>query len=419
MLTEHGLRTVLVLAAGFRQCRRRSLPASMPWSSARKTGRSRRRRRHEATRRAIEPAEGLGQRAIPTQVLLHLRLDAGGQHRTHASTRRSTPSRVTATIVCPALPVNDRTVYQGHLFVGSRLLSESPLRNHPLNPMTDANIVRWLGYQTSRESRPDRPVVRTPRRRRATKRHVGGNASPRAVSYIVTDAASDEDLYVIAAATRDWPLVSGGSGITAAWPRCTFHDAPCRRSIGELAARGSGNAGGFRQSVAGRRDGKRNMPCRTAGRGSDWTCRPYFAARCDLEAIVARARRQTCRSNRPVLVYSPSDLDAAASDGLVDPGPRPWDSATWRPATALPTRCPRWRMAVGFQGGGSTASWSPAARRPGAVCRRLGIQAVEVGRPISPGVPYCFTWPDRRLLLVLKSGNFGDEDLYSRVRDLK
>jgi 3-dehydrotetronate 4-kinase len=52
-----------------------------------------------------------------------------------------------------------------------------------------------------------------------------------------------------------------------------------------------------------------------------------------------------------------------------------------------------------------------------AVCRRLGILAIEVGLPISPGVPYGFAWPDRRLLLVLKSGNFGTEDLYQRVRD--
>ncbi|HYI89915.1 MAG TPA: four-carbon acid sugar kinase family protein, partial [Beijerinckiaceae bacterium] len=45
---------------------------------------------------------------------------------------------------CPAFPAAGRTVYQGHLFVGDRLLSESSLRTHPLNPMTDPDIRRWL-----------------------------------------------------------------------------------------------------------------------------------------------------------------------------------------------------------------------------------------------------------------------------------
>src|SRR5512140_1702442 len=52
-------------------------------------------------------------------------------------------------LVCPAFPANGRTVYQGHLFVGTQLLSDSPMRDHPLTPMRDANLVRVLGRQTS------------------------------------------------------------------------------------------------------------------------------------------------------------------------------------------------------------------------------------------------------------------------------
>ena len=44
----------------------------------------------------------------------------------------------------PALPVNGRSVFKGHLFVGNALLSASGMENHPLNPMTDANLVSWL-----------------------------------------------------------------------------------------------------------------------------------------------------------------------------------------------------------------------------------------------------------------------------------
>src|SRR5579862_7109450 len=51
-------------------------------------------------------------------------------------------------LACPAFPANNRSVYQGHLFVGSVLLNESGMEKHPLTPMTDANLVRVLSRQT-------------------------------------------------------------------------------------------------------------------------------------------------------------------------------------------------------------------------------------------------------------------------------
>ena len=51
-------------------------------------------------------------------------------------------------IACPAFPTNGRTVYQGHLFVAAKLLSESGMENHPLTPMRDADLVRVLGRQS-------------------------------------------------------------------------------------------------------------------------------------------------------------------------------------------------------------------------------------------------------------------------------
>ena len=51
------------------------------------------------------------------------------------------------TIACPAFPENGRTIFRGHLFVGDQLLSDSGMRNHPLTPMTDANLVRVLQAQ--------------------------------------------------------------------------------------------------------------------------------------------------------------------------------------------------------------------------------------------------------------------------------
>ena len=54
-------------------------------------------------------------------------------------------------VVCPAFPTTGRRLFMGHLFVGDRLLNESGMENHPLNPMTDADIRRWLRHQTKGE----------------------------------------------------------------------------------------------------------------------------------------------------------------------------------------------------------------------------------------------------------------------------
>lgn len=48
------------------------------------------------------------------------------------------------TIATPAFPDNGRTVFKGHLFVGDVLLSDSGMKDHPLTPMRDANLVRVL-----------------------------------------------------------------------------------------------------------------------------------------------------------------------------------------------------------------------------------------------------------------------------------
>ena len=120
-----------------------------------------------------------------------------------------------ATIVAPVLPVNGRTTYNGHHFVNGVLLSESPLRHHPLTPMTDSNLVRWLQQQTRRTV----DVVRLEDVREGAE-HVRGvmdSLVADGVSYLVTDAIEQPDLTVIAEATADWPFISGGR---ASRPRC-------------------------------------------------------------------------------------------------------------------------------------------------------------------------------------------------------
>ncbi len=70
------------------------------------------------------------------------------------------------TIVCPAFPVNGRTVYKGHLFAGDVPLAESGMRHHPLTPMTDFKPASRAGRANPAQGRPRGPRSGSPGGRR-------------------------------------------------------------------------------------------------------------------------------------------------------------------------------------------------------------------------------------------------------------
>lgn len=119
------------------------------------------------------------------------------------------------TIACPAYPAQQRTVYQGHLFVGRDLLSDSPMRDHPLTPMTDANLVRVLGRQCRRPiglvplADVEDGAVATAQRFRSLR----GDGYAAAI----VDSLHDRHLDVVGEACRPLPLVTGGAPWAARW----------------------------------------------------------------------------------------------------------------------------------------------------------------------------------------------------------
>src|SRR5690606_15587086 len=110
----------------------------------------------------------------------------------------------TRTIACPAFPTNKRTVYKGHLFVGDVLLSDSPMKDHPLTPMRDANLVRVLQRQTSR---PVSLVAHETVSSGAETLEAAIGAQP---GIAIVDAITDADLRTIGRAVRGLRLVTGG-----------------------------------------------------------------------------------------------------------------------------------------------------------------------------------------------------------------
>ena len=317
-----------------------------------------------------------------------------------------------ATIVTPALPVNGRTTYNGYHFVNGVLLSESPLRDHPVTPMKDSNLVRWLQQQTRHRVdlvRLDeiRPGPEHLRRSLASKVAAGA-------CYLVTDAIEQADLTVVAEATADWPFISGASGITAEIPRLLF---PGRSPLnfterlqglpdGMLVVSGSQSPATRAQNAWAARNGFAALPIEA---------RDVLRGKVDVDRISEEAGALLSEA-RPVIVYvhaeSPEDVREVQDFGRTLGLPVAETGAMVADVLAKTADRLLGSGRVGrlIVSGGDTS---------GAVCAEAGLGSLEVGLPVEPGVPYCFPLARPDLLVVLKSGNFGSEDFYQRVRNLR
>jgi uncharacterized protein YgbK (DUF1537 family) len=115
------------------------------------------------------------------------------------------------TIICPSLPVNGRTVCHGYLFVGSSLLSDSPMRHHPITPMRDSKLERLMeGQFRGSVGHIYYPVLAQGSdavHSELERIREGGHR------YAVVDTLTEGDLDTIAEATEEMVLVTGGSGL--------------------------------------------------------------------------------------------------------------------------------------------------------------------------------------------------------------
>jgi len=298
------------------------------------------------------------------------------------------------TVACPAFPENGRSVYLGHLFVGDVLLSESGMRNHPLTPMTDPNLVRVLQRQAHRKVGlvPAGVVHEGPDAIRS--RYDGLRQD--GVALAVVDAISDADLLRIGEASWDLPLVTGGSGVAMGLPAAW-------RARGLLGP-GDGAATlppvpGLRAVVSG--------SCSVATRGQvaaaieagvpAFRVDPLRLAAGEDVAGAALAWATPLLGSGPVLVYATAEPDAvrAAQEELGR------DRAGALVEAALAA------VARGLVDRGVARLLVAGGETSGAVVNALGVQALRIGPQIAPGVPWTASVGGRPLALALKSGNFG------------
>jgi uncharacterized protein YgbK (DUF1537 family) len=307
------------------------------------------------------------------------------------------------TIFCPAFPRAGRSIYQGYLFVNGVPLNESPMKDHPLTPMRDANLCRVLQRQTTL------PVglvgfadVEAGTEAIATAIARETAAGRRA---LVVDAVTDGHLRAIGAAVADLPLITGGSGIVMGLPAAYAERgllasltpppqtiaAPPGRSIVLAGSCSAATRGQVARAIAAGMPAFQVDPMALAARSID-----VDAVLTWLDAVP---------SVGPVLVFSSAEPDAVRSVQArlgTDAAGHIVEALLAAVAAALPER--------GFSrlvvAGGETS---------GAVVGALGIRALMIGPEIDAGVPWTLSLASPHLALALKSGNFGTPDFFLKA----
>lgn len=305
------------------------------------------------------------------------------------------------TIACPAFPENGRTIYRGYLFVADGLLNESGMENHPLTPMTDANLVRVLQTQTKAKVgllRYDTVALGTAA---ITERIAALRAD--GVSMAIADAVSDRDLHVLGEACAELKLITGGSGIALGLPE-NFRRAGLLHAVTEAAH--LPKVDGLSAVLAG------SASKATNAQVAAWkTVRPAFRidplALADGADVVAQALAfaEPHIDREPVLIYAtatPDEVKAVQKKLGVEQAGHLVEQALAAVARGLHARGVR-RFVVA---GGETS---------GAVVQALDVRALRIGPQIDPGVPATVTLDAQPIALALKSGNFGSVDFFEKA----
>ena len=305
-------------------------------------------------------------------------------------------------LVTPAFPETGRTLYMGNLFVGSVLLNESPLKDHPLNPMRDSNLVRVLARQSQTKiGLVELSVVsRGPDAVRTKLAELAGKG----VGAVIIDAVFDRDLETIGVVASGHRLSVGASGIGLGLARALV--ATGRVEANALAATAEAPISGPAACLAGSCSQATLQQVANAER-----IMPVFHL--DSEKAIAgktEAKRALGWANEhlgqgPILIASSAAPDQVAA----------LQARHGRDAAGHAIEQTMADIAEGLVKSGVRRLVVAGGETSGAVVDRLGIPGFLVGAEIAAGVPVLRAVGAKTgdMVLALKSGNFGGPEFFS------
>ena len=297
------------------------------------------------------------------------------------------------TIYCPAFPENGRSIFMGNLFVGEQPIAESPMKDHPLTPMRDSNLMRLLEPQVTKPvGLANRLcVAKGPEAIKARLEELRKDG----VAHVVIDAVANEDLYLIAKACQDMPLLTGGSAIAMPLPELYLQQ-------GALSADEAKTEVPNLAKAAIVLSGSCSAKTRAQVAAYSETAPSYQLNPLDLaeqgpdKALEWLAAQDLAKAP---LIYATAEPDqvkiAQEKLGVMQAGEIVEEALAKLAVAARDQGAERFIVA-----GGETS---------GAVTKALGVVTLDVSTEISPGVPWSFcNTGGKTVALTLKSGNFGD-----------
>ncbi len=306
------------------------------------------------------------------------------------------------TLVCPALPVNGRTVFNGHLFVLGEPLNESGMRHHPVTPMTDSSLIRLMNAQ----SRGEAGLVNYQVIEQGAAAVVEEFAKLRAQGrrYAVVDAFNANHLSILGAASQSLTLVTGGSGLAA---------GIAQNWADHLADQSAAKTAGLptkAKSVV------------LSGSCSLMTNQQVAVYRDQAPSFLVEV--EACLEDQSyvdhVFAWVMNNIDSDWSPMIYATQPaeqlhkiqaKYGAQVSSEAVEAFFSRLAHQLKEVGVNNfivaGGETS---------GTVTQSLGVQGFHIGPQIAPGVPWVKS-VDGSLCLALKSGNFGDEHFFAKAQE--
>ncbi len=300
---------------------------------------------------------------------------------------------VSSTILCPALLANGRTVKDGVLYVNGVRLEDSSMKDHPLTPMRKSRISELMEPQGKYASLEiGSGLLRDPA---AVAEKKEAFAASHHRFYIIPDYQDEADAKAIVDLFGDMTLMTGGSGILTALARSLNSGKEVFRGF----PRGSGKA----LIVAG--------SCSAATRAQELWYEKTGAlmVRLSDEGILSGKEdpehlwQLICEADAPA-VYSYDTPEGLALKRNEE-------------GRALAAKVERTlaQLALTAVNNGVRRIIAAGGETSGAVTETLGYRAFWIGESIAPGVPVLIPLEAPDIRLVLKSGNFGQEDFFGRA----
>lgn len=328
------------------------------------------------------------------------------------------------TILCPALPVNGRVVRGGKLYVNGVPLHESPMKDHPLTPMWDSDLAALMEPQ-SRYS-----CVKIAREQYDAKQEriwemLKAYGETHDHFYVIPDYETDEDAAAIVELFGSLPVLSGGSGIlTELAGRCggnrdeemhgqgmhskeiQSEEIQNEETQSNRTVTGQGNGSGILLAGSCSEMTRRQIACAMEHGVAAVKIQPLelLGGRQTLESLWEFIRRN---QGKDVLLYS-SDAPEQVRE-IQETGKEQVAALLEQTIAALAKRAVEAGYTRIIVAGGETS---------GAVTRALEFDSYLIGESVAPGVPVMIPRNRREIRLVLKSGNFGQEDFFLRALEM-